>query len=106
MPRRVRDRRRASIITGTPVDVDGLAGDEPGAVADQEQAGRGDLIDLPLPPERDAGSVRRTIAYHSGLSRRVSMLPGETTFTRMLCGANSEASPRAKPTSAILAAER
>src|SRR5580704_9761678 len=46
------------------------------------------------------------LPYHSGLSRRVSMLPGETTFTRMLCGANSEASPRAKPTSAILAAER
>ena len=83
--------------------MDGLAGDEPAAVADQEQAGRGDLVDLPLPPERDAGSVRRTIAIPFGI---VAMLPGETTFTRMLCGANSEASPRAKPTSAILAAER
>src|SRR5580692_12439891 len=66
-PRRVRDRRRASIITGTPVDVDGLAGDEPAAVADQEQAGRGDLVDLPLPPERDAGSVRRTVAIPFGI---------------------------------------
>src|SRR4029077_17283039 len=66
-PRRVRDRRRASIITGTPVHGDGLAGDEPAAVADQEQTGRGDLVDLPLSPERDAGSVRRAIAIPFGI---------------------------------------
>src|SRR5580692_483112 len=66
-PRRVRDRRRASIITGTSVDVDSLAGDEPAAIADQEQAARGDLVDLPLPPERDAGSVRRTVAIPFGI---------------------------------------
>src|SRR5207248_6233255 len=47
--------------------VDGLAGDEPAAVADQEQAGCGDFVDLPLPPERDAGSVRRTIAIPFGI---------------------------------------
>src|ERR1700738_1952851 len=34
---------------------------------DQEQAGRGDLVDLPLPPERDAGSVRRTVAIPFGI---------------------------------------
>src|SRR3984893_13890206 len=67
VPRSARDRRRASIITGTPVDVDGLAGDEPAAVADQEQAGRSDLVDLPLPPERDAGSVRRAIPIPFGI---------------------------------------
>jgi hypothetical protein len=43
--------------------------------------------------------------YHSGLAREVSMLPGETTLTRMLCGANSEASARARPTRPIFAAE-
>jgi hypothetical protein len=40
---------------------------EPAAVADQEQAGRGDLVDLPSPPKRDAGSVRRTIAIPFGI---------------------------------------
>ena len=52
------------------------------------------------PPCRPSGMPAASggrLPYHSGLSRRVSMLPGETTFTRMLCGANSEASPRAKP---------
>ena len=34
------------------------------------------------------------------------MLPGETTLTRMLCGANSEASPRAMPISPIFAADK
>ena len=33
------------------------------------------------------------------------MLPGDTTFTRMFCAANSDASPRAKPTRPIFAAE-
>ena len=43
--------------------------------------------------------------YHSGLARDVSMLPGETTLTRMLCAANSDASPRANPTRPIFAAD-
>jgi hypothetical protein len=34
------------------------------------------------------------------------MLPGETTLTRMLYGANSEASPRAIPISPIFAADK
>jgi len=47
--------------------VDRLARDEAPIVTDQEQAGGGDLVDVPLAAQRD-----------SGLSRRVSMLPGDT----------------------------
>ena len=50
-------QRCASVISGTPVDVDGLAGDEPASIADQGQVGRGDLIDLSLPPEYDIDAL-------------------------------------------------
>ena len=36
-------------------------------VGDGAYSGRGDLVDLPLPPERDAGSVRRTVAIPFGI---------------------------------------
>src|SRR4029077_2707637 len=35
------------------------SGDEAGILTDQEQAGRGNLVDAALPPERDAGGVRQ-----------------------------------------------
>src|SRR5262245_15174538 len=51
-------RRADSIVMGAAVDVDGLAGDEAAVVADQEQAGRRDLVDMSLPGERNAGGIR------------------------------------------------
>src|SRR5215469_7503817 len=53
-------RRRLSVIVGTAVDVDGLAGDETAIVANQKHAGRGDLIDMPLAAQGDAGSTRHS----------------------------------------------
>jgi hypothetical protein len=41
------------------IDVNRLAGDEPAILADQEQAGGGDLVDGALPAERDADGVRQ-----------------------------------------------
>jgi hypothetical protein len=41
------------------IDVKRLAGDEPAILADQEQAGGGDLVDGALPAERDADGVRQ-----------------------------------------------
>src|SRR5881398_2528013 len=37
-----------SVIAGAAIDVDRLAGDEAAILADQEQAGGGDLVDMPL----------------------------------------------------------
>src|ERR1700675_2095002 len=51
-----------SVIRGAAVDVDRLAGDEAAAVADEKQAGGGDLVDVTLAAERDAGAVRRPVA--------------------------------------------
>src|SRR5215469_4730859 len=50
---------RLSVVCRAAVDVDGLPGDEAAVVADQKQAGGGDLVDLALAPERDAGGARR-----------------------------------------------
>ena len=49
--------RPRSVEADAAVDVDCLAGNEAAVVADQEQAGRGDLVDMPLPAERDAGRI-------------------------------------------------
>src|SRR5579884_84580 len=49
--------RYRSIVRGAAVDVDGLAGDEAAVLADEEQAGGGDLLDGALAAERDAGGV-------------------------------------------------
>jgi len=86
--RQTRDRK--SVIVCTAIDVDRLSGDEAGILTDQEQAGRGDLVDGALPAERDADGVRQP-----------AVIP-----LRMLCGANSEASPRAMPISPIFAADK
>src|SRR5271169_5829587 len=56
--REFRDARLLLIVAGAAVDVDGLAGDEAAVVADQKQAGGGDLVDLPLAAERYAGGTR------------------------------------------------
>ena len=88
------------------IDVDRLAGDEAGILTDQEQTGRGNLVDAALPAERDASGVRQATLIILRMVARVSMVPGETTFTRMLRGANSEASPRAMPISPIFAADK
>src|SRR5271155_4025882 len=74
---RSRSARFASIIPGAPVDMDGLAGDEPAVIANQEQAGRGDLVDLPLSPKRDTGGVGRAIAIPFGI-----VAPGVDTARR------------------------
>ena len=50
---------RKLIIVCAAIDVDRLSGDEAGILTDQEQAGRGNLVDAALPPERDAGGVRQ-----------------------------------------------
>ena len=39
---------------GSAADVDGLTGDEVAIVPDRKQPGRGDLIEMPLPVDRDA----------------------------------------------------
>jgi hypothetical protein len=44
------DGRFPLVIRGAAVDVDRLAGDEAAIVADQEEAGGGDLVDLALAP--------------------------------------------------------
>jgi len=49
------------------IDMDRLAGDEVRIVTDQEQAGRGDLVDGALPPERDAGGVRQVAPIPFGI---------------------------------------
>lgn len=41
------------------IDVDRLSGDEAGILTDEEQAGRGNLVDVALPADQDAGSVRQ-----------------------------------------------
>src|SRR5215472_9147620 len=50
-------RIRKSVIVCAAIDVDRLSGDEAGILTDEEQTGRGNLVDLALPPERDAGGV-------------------------------------------------
>src|SRR5215813_7790982 len=50
---------RKSVIVCAAIDVDRLSGDEAGILADQEQAGRSNLVDAALPAERDAGGVRQ-----------------------------------------------
>src|SRR5215813_4975683 len=50
---------RKSVIVCAAIDVDRLSGDEAGIFTDQEQAGRGNLVDAALPPKRDPGGVRQ-----------------------------------------------
>jgi len=50
-----------SVIVRAAIDMDRLAGDEAAILADEEQAGRGDLVDAALPAERDAVGVRQAI---------------------------------------------
>ena len=59
--------RCTSVIVRAAIDVDRLAGDEPAILADQEEAGRGDLVDLALPAERDAGGVRQATVILLGI---------------------------------------
>src|SRR3954470_17848012 len=49
------------------VDVDRLAGDEAAVIADQEQADRGNLVDLALAPQWDAARVRQMAPRRSGV---------------------------------------
>src|SRR5437763_11458678 len=51
-------KRRGSIVARATVDVDRLAGDEAAVVADQEEAGGGDLVDVPLTAQWNAGGAR------------------------------------------------
>jgi hypothetical protein len=48
------------------IDVNRLAGDEPAILADQEQAGGGDLVDDALPAERDADGGPSTDVPRAG----------------------------------------
>jgi hypothetical protein len=62
----VRDRRSeraataASVVSRAAVDVNGLAGDEAAIVADQKEAGGGDLVHLPLTAQWNPGGARHT----------------------------------------------
>src|SRR4029077_2039903 len=103
------------------IDVDRLAGDEPAILADQEQAGGGDLVDGALSAERDADGVRqaaviplRMVAPRIDAAGRddgdpdvvPSTFRGEATWPGMLGGQNPEAAPRAMPISPIFAADK
>src|SRR6516165_5141952 len=60
-------RGRGSVIVGTAVDVDRLAGDEAAVVADQKEAGGGDFVDMTLPAERDTGRIRHAALIPFGV---------------------------------------
>jgi len=49
------------------IDVDRLAGEEAAILADEEQARRGDLVDLAFPVERDSGGVRQATVIPFGM---------------------------------------
>src|SRR5438270_4913468 len=51
-------KRRGSVVPRAAVDVDRLAGDEAAVVADQKEAGGGDLVDVPLTAQWNAGGAR------------------------------------------------
>src|ERR1700689_211702 len=55
------------IIPGAAIDVNGLAGDEAAVLADEEEAGGGDLVDLALTPDRDACRVGRAAGVPFGI---------------------------------------
>src|ERR1700685_461017 len=54
--------RPLSVISRAAVDVYRLPGDEAAIVGNQEQAGRGDFVDLALTAKRNAGGVRHPIS--------------------------------------------
>ena len=56
-----------SVIVRAAIDVDRLAGDEAAILADQEEAGRGDLVDVALPAEGHAGGVRQPAMIPFGI---------------------------------------
>src|SRR3984893_3661371 len=58
---------RESVEPRAAVDVDGLAGDEAAVVADQKQAGGGDLVDMPLTAQGYAGGARHMAAIPLGI---------------------------------------
>src|SRR5215472_2507165 len=66
-PRATKMMRWSSVIVGAAVDVDRLAGDEAAVVADEKEASGGDLVDMPLPAERDAGRIRHTALVPFGV---------------------------------------
>src|SRR5271163_4809695 len=49
---------RSSVVARAAVDVDGLAGDEAAVVADQKEAGGGDLVHMPLTAQWNPGGAR------------------------------------------------
>src|SRR5215467_13574969 len=57
----------SSVKADAAVDVDGLASNEAAVVADQKQTGRGDLVDMPLPADRDARRVRHAAMIPLGI---------------------------------------
>src|SRR5438445_8018639 len=58
---------RGSVESRAAVDVDRLAGDEAAVVADQEQAGGGDLVDMPLTAQGNPGGARHMAAIPFGI---------------------------------------
>ena len=49
--------------SGASIGVDGLSCDEAAVIADQEEAGSGDFIDLSLASQRDARSIGRSALW-------------------------------------------
>jgi hypothetical protein len=60
-------RQCRSVIPASTIHMDRLAGDETRVVADQEQAGGGNLLHMPLTPQRNAGGVRRAALVPLGI---------------------------------------
>src|SRR6266404_5483168 len=58
---------RGSVESRAAVDVDGLAGDEAAVVADQEQAGGSDFVDMPLAPQGNPDGAGHMAAIPLGI---------------------------------------
>jgi hypothetical protein len=67
------------------IEVDRLPGDEAAILTDQEQARRGNLVDIPLPAERDAGGVRQATLIPL---RMVSLLTPRSRASRATVSAS------------------
>ena len=88
------------------IDVNRLAGDEPAILADQEQAGGGDLVDGALPTERDADGVRQAAVIPLRMVAPRIDAAGRDDVNPDVLRSEFQASPRAMPISPIFAADK
>ena len=77
--------RPGSVKADAAVDVDGLAGDEAAVVADQKQAGCGDLVDISLPADREARvHLAKSMETHSNRRLVIYRPPGPAACRQQL----------------------